>query len=67
MQVCSQVFRTDASLSSVFGIATRLRAGKLGVQISVGERDFSLLQASSFLFNGYPGSFPGGKAAGTRS
>jgi len=51
-------------------IANRLRAGRLGFGSWLGLRIFSfatLWDTPSFLSNGYRGSFPRGKVAGTWS
>jgi hypothetical protein len=55
------------SRDSGVNIVTRLRAGRIGVRITAGERDLSLLQKRpnrlwgplSHLYNGYRSSFPG--------
>jgi hypothetical protein len=50
---------------SVVGIATKLRAGRSEVPISVGASDFTLLQSSQSPNQLVPGFLPRNKAAGT--
>jgi hypothetical protein len=47
-----------------FGLKARLGAGRAGVLIPIGERDFSLLQYVQPSISRVPGFFTRGKAVG---
>jgi hypothetical protein len=73
MLILGPVTNKLASLDSTIGIATGygLDDGEVGVRVLVGSRIFTspcrpdrLWGPPNFLYNGYRGHFPGGKAAG---